>query len=122
MALYSFANVQRSLSMTALAVAPAGMIAATIFGVLGLSALLAWGMWRMSRNVERAERDPRYLRRVLLRGGLVYACGAVIGTVLVLTGKEPKEALIGLPIAALLCWTYIRAAIRLKVPPTNGTS
>jgi membrane protein implicated in regulation of membrane protease activity len=108
--------------MAALAVAPAGMIAATIFSVLGLSALLAWGMWRTSRKVERAERDLRYLRRILLRGGLVYACGAVIATVLVLTGHQPKESLLGLPIAALLCWTYFRAAIRVKVPPTNGTS
>ena len=103
--------------MATLAVAPVGTIAAVIIGVLGFSAVLAWGMWRTFRRVERAERDPRYLRRLLMRGGLLYACAAVIGTVLVVTGSEPKESLIGLPIAALLMWMFFRAAIRVKAPP-----
>lgn len=102
--------------MATLAVTPGGTIATVIVGVLGFSAFLAWMLWRMSRRVERAERDPRYLRRVLIRGGLLYACGAVFGIILVATGNEPKETLIALPVVALLTWTLFRAALRVKVP------
>ena len=104
------------MSATSAAETP-GMIAAMIVGVLAFSTALAWGMWRMFRRVERAERDPRYLRRLLMRGALLYACAALLGITLVATGSEPKESLVGLPIAALFIWTYFRAAMRVKVPP-----
>jgi len=79
-----------------------------ISSVLGCSALLAWGMWRLYKTLERAERDPKYVRRLFMRSGIVYGCSAVIGTVLVATGNLPKASLIGLPIVALFCWTNIR--------------
>jgi hypothetical protein len=93
-----------------------------IISVLGCSALLAWGMWLLYKRFERAERDPKYVRRLLMRQVIMYGCSAVIGTVLVATGKLPKESLIGLPIVALLCWINVRAAARIKATPNEDAS
>lgn len=103
--------------MATMAVASAVMIPAIVLGVLGFSALFAWAMWRGAREVERFEGEPKYLRRRLLRGGLLYTCAAVIGTVLVGTGIAPKESLLGLPVVALSSWILFRTASRVKVPP-----
>jgi hypothetical protein len=92
-------------------------IAAVIIAVLAFTAALALGMWRMFRRVERAERDPKYLRRQLRRVGWFYVLAALSGIALVVSGNEPKEALIGLPIVALFIWTFFRAASRVKIPP-----
>jgi len=99
------------------AAASSGMIATMIVGVLAFSTFLGWGVWRVFQRANRAENDPRYLRRLLMRAGLLYVCGVVLTVEQVATGKEPKTALLGLPIAALLVWTYFRAAIKVKVPP-----
>jgi hypothetical protein len=99
------------------AAASPGMIATIIVGVLAFSAFLAWMAWRLCKSAERAERDPQYLRRSLLRLGLLYVGCAVFGIAEVATGRQPIESLIGLPIGAALAWLYLRAAIRVKVPP-----
>jgi len=54
-----------------------------IISVLGCSALLAWGMWLLYKTFERAERDPKYLRRLFVRQGIIYGGTAVVGTILV---------------------------------------
>jgi hypothetical protein len=94
-----------------------GTLLTIILGILGFSAFLAWIMWSAFRQVEREERDPRYLRRRLVRWAYFYSAAALIAIVLVVTGKEPKEALIGLPMAALLIWTFWRSARSAKVSP-----
>ncbi len=94
-----------------------GIIAAIIVGVLALSAFLGWGAWRTCMSAERAERDPRYRRRILLLLGVVYVGGAVYGIAEVVTGREPIQSLIGLPVGALLAWFYLRTAFRVNVPP-----
>ena len=102
----------------ATSVAPSpGMISTIIVGVLVFSAFLGWGAWRVCKSSERAERDPRYLRRILLSLGLIYVGSAVFGIAQVITGKQPLQSLIGLPIGALLAWFYLRTAFRVKVPP-----
>ena len=102
-------------TMPSAAVRP-GTIATIIVGVLMCSAFLAWGTWRFSKSAERAERDPRFRRRVLLRGGLLYAVCAVYSIAQVAIGDLPIQSLIGLPIGAALAWFYIRSALRVKIP------
>jgi len=94
------------------------MIATIIASVLAATAFLAWMMWRVCKSAERAERDPRYLRRRLFGLGMLYVGCAVYGIAEVVAGREPKEILVGLPIGAALAWLYLRAAIRVKVPPS----
>ena len=94
-----------------------GMVATIIIGVLAVTAIFGWMMWRAFRMVERAERDPRYLRRLLLVLPTLYACSTCYAMVQVLTGKEPPQALIGLPIVVVISWVYVRAALRVNVPP-----
>jgi CDP-diglyceride synthetase len=93
------------------------MVAVVIVGVLGCTALLAWMLWRVYRSVERAERDPRYLRRILLFGVVLYGGSALFGILLVITGKEPIQSLLGLPVVAALVWFYLTSATRVQVPP-----
>ena len=61
--------------------------------------------------------DPRYLRRVLIRGAVIYVVVGVIIIVGVVTRKERVEALYGLPFGAIIAWFLLRAAIKTKVPP-----
>jgi hypothetical protein len=94
-----------------------GMIATVIVGVLASTELLAWMMWRACQSVERAERDPKYLRRRLFWLGMIYVGAAVFGIVEVASGQEPVQTLFGLPIGLLFAWWFLRAAVRVKVPP-----
>jgi hypothetical protein len=107
-----------SLALVAAQEGPGLMIALVIGAVTASSALLAFAMWHAWKEAERAEHDLRYRRRVLLRLGLLYLGSAVFGIVEVVTGREPKEVLFGLPVGAVLAWGFLRAAIRVKVPPT----
>lgn len=93
------------------------MIALVIAAVTISSVFLAVGMWRAWKESERAEADSRYRQRILLRLGLLYVGCAVFGIAEVLTGRAPKESLFGLPVAAVLAWVYLRAAVRVKAPP-----
>jgi len=54
------------------------MLLAIVF-VLVVTAILAWGMWRLFKAAERMEQEPRYLRRVLRGGALLYSIGALFG-------------------------------------------
>jgi hypothetical protein len=103
--------------MATSAESPVGTIATVIVGVTAFTVFMVWMGLRLSRSVERFERDPRYLRRTLMRGALLYACSVLLGVVLVVSGREPKETLYGLPVVALIIWTLLRAATRVKVPP-----
>ena len=94
----------------------AGFIATIILAVLAASTLLAFMAWRVCKAAERAERDRRYLRRLLLWLGLLYAVGAVYGIAQIITGKAPVQTLIGLPIGGALAWYHLKAAARLKIP------
>ena len=78
---------------------------------------MVWFFWRSWKSVERAERDPRYLRRRLLLMGMIYVAGAVFGIEQVATRKQPVQSLIGLPIAVCFAWFWLRSASRVKVPP-----
>jgi uncharacterized membrane protein YvlD (DUF360 family) len=73
-------------------------------------------IWRFCRSIERAE-DPKYRRRLLIRFGTMYVAAAVIGIVLVAIGQEPILSLVGLPVVALLAWSFFRRAAKVNVPP-----
>jgi hypothetical protein len=96
---------------------PGVTIALVIAAVTVSSGFLAVGMWAAWKGAERAEADARYRRRILLRLGLLYVGCAIFGIAEVLTGSAPKESLFGLPVAAVLAWAYLRAAVRVKAPP-----
>jgi hypothetical protein len=96
---------------------PVVMLVTVIVGVSLTSAVLAWTMWRTWKSAERAETDLRHRRWIFLRLGLLYVGAAVFGVVEVLSGREPKESLIGLPVAALLAWFLLKAAVKVRVPP-----
>jgi hypothetical protein len=87
---------------------------------LALSGFIGWMAWRVFKSAERAERDPRYLRRRLLEMGMLYIGCAIFAIANVATGREPIKSLIGLPIGVLFIWMYLRAAIRVKVPPADA--
>jgi len=106
-----------SLVTTFAEASPGMMIATTIVGVSASCAFLAWMMWRAWQSAERAARDPKYLRRRLFWFGVFYVGVAVFGIAEVATGREPIQALVGLPIGLLFAWVFLRAAVRVKVPP-----
>jgi hypothetical protein len=106
-----------SLVTTPAEASPGMMIATIIVGVSAFSAFLAWMLWRTWQSAERAARDPKYLRRQLFWFGMLYVGAAVLGIVEVATGREPIQALVGLPIGLLFAWFLLRAAIRVRVPP-----
>jgi hypothetical protein len=96
-----------------------GMIAIVIVAVLSFSAFLAYMMWRVCRSAERAERDQKFLRRRLIRSGMLYVFALAIGIVEVVTGREPAMLLLGLPIAGLIAWGFFRKALKIKIPPAQ---
>ncbi len=93
------------------------MLVTVIIGVSVTTAVFGWMMWRGWKSVERAETDSRHRRRIFLRLGLIYIAAVVIGIAGVFTGREPKESLIGLPIALVVAWFWLRTGLRVKVPP-----
>jgi len=98
------------------------MIATSIVSVLAFAAFLAWMMLRTVRRAERTERDPKYLRRRLIRWGMLYVVCAVVLLVEVATGSQPKAMLLGLPIPALIAWLFFRTALGVKIPPSLSSS
>jgi hypothetical protein len=98
---------------------PATTLAAVIIGVSVTTVIFVWIIWRGWKSTERAETDLRHRRRIFVRLGLVYVVSSVIGVAGVLSGREPKESLLGLPVAVLLAWLLLRTALRMKVPPQN---
>jgi hypothetical protein len=93
------------------------MLVLVIVAVAASSVVLAAAMWAVWKETERAEGDSRHRRRILLRLALLYVGCAAFGIAEVATGREPKQSLLCLPIAAGLAWAYLRAASRLKSPP-----
>jgi hypothetical protein len=93
------------------------MIVLIILVVLGTSALFGWSAWLICQTANRAERDPRFRRRLLLVVASVYAFGVLNGVSDVLSGKQSAWSLIFVPIPAAIIWAYVKAAIRVKIPP-----
>ena len=91
-------------------------IATAITAVLAATAALGWMMWRVVRSAERMERDPKYLRRRLIWGAMIYVFGVLFGTIEVARGEQPIQALIGLPIALFMIWILLRSAAKVKIP------
>jgi hypothetical protein len=73
-------------------------------------------LWRLARSVERMERDPKYLRRRLIWGAMIYVFGALFCIIEVARGEQPIQALIGLPIVLFVIWALLRTASRVKIP------
>jgi len=94
-----------------------GMIATVIVVVLAACAFFGWMAWRVCKSADRAEQDPRYRRRLLLRGALLYGFCAVYGIEEVITGKQPVQNLFFIIIPAALIWLFVRAASGVKIPP-----
>jgi threonine/homoserine/homoserine lactone efflux protein len=97
-----------------------GTIATVIVGMLASTAVLVWMLWRVCRSAERAERDPKYLRRRLFWLGMIYVLGAVFGIEQVVTRQQPVQSLFGLPVALFLAWFWLKTASKVKVPPASG--
>ena len=95
------------------------MLVTVILGVSVATAILGWLSWRGWKSAERAESDLRHRRRIFIRLGLMYVAAMAIGIAGVLSGSERKESLIGLPIAFLLAWFWLRTGLRVKVPPRS---
>jgi hypothetical protein len=93
------------------------LIVTVIVSVLAVSAFFGVAAWRLYKTAERAEQEPRYRRRHLLRGALLYAFCAVYGIERVISGNAPIQSLFGLIIPAGLIWFYIKEATRVKLPP-----
>lgn len=93
-------------------------IATVIIGVLVATAVMGWLMWRLFRSAERMERNPKYLRRRLIRGAMIYLFGALFGMIEIARGELPIQALIGLPISLFMIWVILRTASKVKIPPT----
>lgn len=93
------------------------LIVTIIVSVMMACAFFGWMAWRTCESADRAERDPRYRRRLLLGGALFYALCAVSAISEVITGKQPVQFLFGLIIPAALIWLFIKAATRVKIPP-----
>ena len=95
----------------------ATQIATIIIGVLVIGLILGYGLWWAAKSADRTSHDPRYRRRVLIRGAVVYIVVGVFIIVGVATRKERVEALYGLPFGAIIAWLLLRTAIKTKVPP-----
>jgi hypothetical protein len=96
---------------------PWGTIATVIIGVLAVSALLGWMMWRVCRTAGRMEKDARFLRRILVGVAVFYSVGLCSAIVKVVTGEAPAWSLLFAPIPLYVIWVYLKAAKRAKVPP-----
>ncbi len=92
-------------------------IATVIIGVLAATGVMGWLMWRLFRSAERMERDPKYLRRRLVRGAMIYIFGVLFGMIEIARGELPIQALIGLPISLFMIWVSLRAASKAKISP-----
>ncbi|MGA8202416.1 MAG: hypothetical protein WB814_20275 [Candidatus Sulfotelmatobacter sp.] len=92
-------------------------IATVIIGVLVATAVMGWLMWRLFRSAERMERDPKHLRRRLIRGAMIYVAGALAGMIEIARRELPIQALIGLPISLFMIWVLLRTASKVKIPP-----
>jgi hypothetical protein len=93
------------------------VIASIIIGVTVSTLVLGTALWRAGKVYDRAERDPRYLRRIFVFFALLYIFNGVVIIIGVATGKESVWALAGFPIGLLMIWFFLRLAIKVKVPP-----
>ena len=106
-----------SLLSTTSAAPSLALIVTVIVTVMAVSALFGWMASEVCQSADRAERDARYQRRLLLRGALLYAFCAAFGIEEVVSGNAPVQSLFGLIVPAGLIWFYIKSASRVKVPP-----
>jgi amino acid transporter len=93
------------------------MFISVVGGVFAAAALVGWVMYRSAKSMDRAERDPKYKRRLLYIGAAIYSYGLVAGVAQVLSGDAPPATLLAAPIPLIFVWFYLRAAKRMKIPP-----
>jgi len=92
-------------------------IISVVGGVFAATSLFGWTMYRYAKSMDRAEREPKYRRRLLYMGAAIYSCGLVAGVAQVLSGDAPPATLLAAPIPVVFVWFYLRAAKRVKIPP-----
>jgi len=95
----------------------ATQIATIIIGVLVIGLILGYGLWWVAKSADRMSQDPRFRRRVLIGGAVVYIVTGVFIIVGVAARKERVDALYGLPVGAFIAWLLLRAATKTQVPP-----
>lgn len=100
-----------------LVVAGLKMVAAIIVAVFAGAALFGWMMFRAGNSADRAARDPRYARRLMIRIALVYSVFLAYGITQIALGSQPMMDLVGLIIPILFVPYLWRAASRTKIPP-----
>jgi hypothetical protein len=88
-----------------------------VVGVFAVAAFIGWRTYRLGMSMDRAQQDPKYMRRVLYRGAALYGFGLVFGVTQVISGDLPPASLLAAPISLLLIWFYLRTAKRVKIPP-----
>lgn len=93
------------------------MFLAVVIGVFAAAALGGWAIYRSAKSMDRAERDPKYRRRLLYIGAAIYGYGLVAGVWEVLSGHASPTTLFAAPIPLLFVWFFLRAAKKVKIPP-----
>jgi hypothetical protein len=93
------------------------VLALSILVVAVTTALLIRACFRLVREAERTQRDPKWVRRLCLVLASLYIAAAVYSAVEIAIGNEPPMGLIGFPIAALFIWNLIRRVSNVKTPP-----
>ena len=94
------------------------MTVQVIFIILGVSAytfVLIWMLLRAARSSARAEKDPKYRRRLLLGGAGLYGFSVLLNSLRVAFGDAPPISLLGLPVALLMIWWFLSRARKTKV-------
>jgi hypothetical protein len=68
----------------------------------------------VGKSAERAQRDPRYLRRIFLGVALLYIISGLFFIAEVALGKAPVQMLAGLPVSVLIVWWLLRKASEIR--------
>jgi hypothetical protein len=89
----------------------------TIVDVSLFTCVLIWGLWRMSKSMERAEQDPKYLRRIFWAFGMVCLGASALQVINVVSGRDPMITLVGTPVGLEFAWFGFRMASRVKISP-----
>jgi hypothetical protein len=93
------------------------MLVTIVGGMFAMVALIGWGMYRWANSMDRAARDPKYMRRKLYFGAAIYGFAIFVGVSQVLSGAAPPATLFGALIPILLVYFLLRTAKRVKTPP-----
>jgi len=92
-------------------------ISTIVVGVLAFSALLGWMLLWTATSVERARRDPRYRRHLMLLYGAICAAGVVFCAIQVATRQSPQQIVSTLFMELGNVLALIQIARNTKAPP-----